>query len=584
MSGLAAFLLVLAAAIGLISFILWRWFGRGVGDWIRTQWGGALDPEVVDNIPPFRPAPLYPADIDPERNRPRIRKALFIAAIVVYLLAHFIGLERFPIYFFADEAAQTVLAADLVRDGFQHEGVFLPTYFYNVDKYSLGVTVYLQVIPYLLFGKSILVTRGAAVLAAALGAAAVGLLLRDLFGYPYGWVGVLLLGLSPAWFIHSRTAFETAVAAAFFAVFLYAYLRYLHGSPNYIPLAGFAAALTFYSYNPARVVILAAVGLLTILDLRVHWANRRRLLRYSWLAVLVIPYLRFQLEHPFAAVDQLYLLNSYWVQPISFLDKMWLFGQEYLRGISPLYWYFPHEQDIVRHVMRGYGHLLWITLPFALVGLLYTAKNLRQPSYRAVLVVLFCAPLGGALVETFVTRSLFVVIPASLLTGIGLARVHAWLAVRIRRGWALPAGLFIILAAGNLLLLRAALLDGPMWFEDYGLYGMQYGAAQVFSAVAEEAAADPDLEFVISPHWTHGLSMLVRFFLEDPVPVVWGVVDDYLEFDYPLDEAAVYVMLPDEYERALASPRLARIEVERMILFPNGEPGFYFTKIYTDYP
>ncbi len=234
--------------------------------------------------------------------------------------------------------------------------------------------------------------------------------------------------------------------------------------------------------------------------------------------------------------------------------------------------------------MRGYGHILWITFPFALIGMVHALKNIRQPGYRAVLSALVCAPLGGALVETFVTRSLFFVIPATLLTGIGLGLTHAWLAGRFKVGWALPVGLFLILAAGNFLLLRSALLDGPTWFEDYGLYGMQYGAAQVFAEVADEAAEDPDLEFVISPHWTHGLSMLVRFFLEDPVPVVWGVVDDYLEFDYPLDETAVYVMLPDEYKRARQSPQITEIEVEQIIRFPDGQPGFYFAKIRTASP
>jgi hypothetical protein len=153
------------------------------------------------------------------------------------------------------------------------------------------------------------------------------------------------------------------------------------------------------------------------------------------------------------------------------------------------------------------------------------------------------------------------------------------LAARLERSQYWTAGLFVILAVGNIMLLRAALVDGPTWYEDYGLYGMQYGAAQVFGAVSEQAAADPELEFVISPRWTHGLSMLVRFFLEDPVPVVWGVVDDYLEFDYPLQEDAVYVMLPDEYARALKHPSLSAIEVERILPYPNGEPGFYFARL-----
>jgi len=67
---------------------------------------------------------------------------------------------KFPIYFFTDEAVQTVLAADFIRDHFvnyAHE--FLPTYFPNSSFYNLSVSVYLQIVPYLLLGRSIFVTR-----------------------------------------------------------------------------------------------------------------------------------------------------------------------------------------------------------------------------------------------------------------------------------------------------------------------------------------------------------------------------------------------------------------------------------------
>ena len=84
-----------------------------------------------------------------------LESTLFGLALLVYLSTRLIGLLDFPIYFFTDEAAQTVLAADLVRDNFKNEDkTFLPTYFKNGGQYNLSVSVYAQVIPYLLFGKS----------------------------------------------------------------------------------------------------------------------------------------------------------------------------------------------------------------------------------------------------------------------------------------------------------------------------------------------------------------------------------------------------------------------------------------------
>src|SRR3989337_1972766 len=40
-------------------------------------------------------------------------------ALGVYLATRLIGLEDFPIYFFTDEAVQTLLASDYVQNGFR---------------------------------------------------------------------------------------------------------------------------------------------------------------------------------------------------------------------------------------------------------------------------------------------------------------------------------------------------------------------------------------------------------------------------------------------------------------------------------
>ena len=97
---------------------------------------------------------------------------LLAAALAVYLLVRFTALDSFPIYFFTDEAVQTVRAAELVRDGFSTGDEFLPTYFVNGGQYNLSVSVYLQLIPYLLFGKSVWVTRGVSVLVGLIAALA----------------------------------------------------------------------------------------------------------------------------------------------------------------------------------------------------------------------------------------------------------------------------------------------------------------------------------------------------------------------------------------------------------------------------
>ena len=136
------------------------------------------------------------------KHQVTFEEAFFGLALAVYLCTRLIGLLNFPIYFFTDEAVQTVLAEDFVRDDFHnYDRDFFPTYFVNGNQYNLSLSVYLQVIPYLVFGKSVAVTRGTSVFVTLLGAAAMGLILRDFFKARYWWVGTMFLSIAPAWFL-----------------------------------------------------------------------------------------------------------------------------------------------------------------------------------------------------------------------------------------------------------------------------------------------------------------------------------------------------------------------------------------------
>jgi 4-amino-4-deoxy-L-arabinose transferase-like glycosyltransferase len=198
----------------------------------------------------------------------------------------------------------------------------LPTYFNRDATYNLSsISVYLQVIPYLLFGKSVFATRAVSVVIATLGAVAVGLTLRDIFKLRYWWCGVLLLSLSPAWFLHSRTAFETVEMTSFYAGFMYFYLRYRYISPRALYPALVMGTLVFYTYSPGQVIIVVTGLFLLFSDLRYHWQNRKLALKgLLLLGVLALPYLRYSINHPGALMQHLSTRAPYWAQDIPFLD------------------------------------------------------------------------------------------------------------------------------------------------------------------------------------------------------------------------------------------------------------------------
>ena len=511
-----------------------------------------------------------------------LETALFGSALGLYLITRLIGLAKFPIYFFTDEAVQTMLASDLVRDGFfGADKVFLPTFFLNSYQYNLGVSVYLQLLPYLTAGRQIWATRGVCVLVTLLAAVCGGLILKNIFHSSYAWAAVLLLSITPAWFLHSRTAFETSLAVTFYAGMVYFYLRYRTRSPRYLYPTIVMAALCFYSYSPAEVVVAVTAVLLILSDFRFHIRQGRTALYCLALGlVLLLPMVRFQLIHPEENLNHLEVLNSYWIQPISTIDKIKTYFGEYLKGLNPLYWYLPNAIDLSRHVMKGYGHILLATLPLALLGIGTALWRVRSPLYRSLLMVLLAAPSGEALVALGITRALFMVIPLALFSAIGLMVVFQW----IEKHWQVPRlvmvlPVFAAMAGFNGYMLNDALVNGPLWFNDYGLNGMQYGASQLFGAIKVYLAQNPSANLIVSPSWSNGTNTVARFFFDDPMPFTMGSIEGYFTRRQKLDLNTLFVMIPSEYQEMLLSGKFTNISIEKMLSYPDGKPGFYFVHL-----
>lgn len=553
-----------------------------------------------------------------------IPAVLFTLALLVYLATRLIGLTDFPIYFFTDEAVQTVLAADLVRDGLRdYDRVLLPTFFKNGTQYNLGVSVYLQVLPYLLFGKSVFVTRAVSVLVTLLAAGGVGILLRDFFKIRYWWTGVLLLSITPAWFLHSRTAFETVLMVSFYTGALYAYLLYRCRSPHYLYACLILAGLAFYSYSPGQAVVVLTGLILLLVDARYHWQNRNTVLGGALLAILLaLPYLRFRFLHPTALEEHLSNLSSYWVLPLPLKEKLARFGSEYLFGLNPSYWFVPNERDLARHRFGEVSHLLRFTLPLLVIGLILSLRRLRSPAHRLALIAALVSPTGGALAQIGITRVLVFVIPAALFSSLGLDWLLNWLAKYMPRLGHLIRGTpangrvensstnhpgngaaqtgnsttentgtekslhglvaittFAILVLINFGMMREALVNGATWHRDYGLGGMQYGAKQVFSAVKDYLRQHPGETVIVSPTWANGTDVVARFFFNDPLPFQMGSVVGHIERRLPLTLETLFVMTPEEFELARSSEKFKTIDVEKTLPYPDGRPGFYFTHL-----
>jgi 4-amino-4-deoxy-L-arabinose transferase-like glycosyltransferase len=516
----------------------------------------------------------------------RLGWILFALGMFIYAYTRLSAIDKFPIYFFADEATHAVYAQDLLDRGFKAAtGHFLPIYFEAAgNRWTPLLSVYVHAVSVAMFGKSILVTRATSALVSLLAAVAVALMLKYVFKSRYWWVGALLMAVAPAWFLHSRTGFETVMMSSFYACFLLFYMLYRTRSPRFLFAAILFGAATFYTYSNGQMIMAAAAVMLALSDLRYHLKQwRTLLLGLLLIAVLAIPVLAFRASQPESMGTHLRAIDSYLFHTMPVSAKVAQFAKTFAYGLSPAYWFIPNTHDLVRHLMKGYGHLnIWL-LPFMLVGVGLCLWRVKSSPHRALLLGALATPVGAALVDVSITRVLAFIPPACVLIGLGLDAALDLLNKRARVPYWVTAGvLFLALSASSLWMLRDALTRGPLWYGDYGLYGMQYGARQIFEeALPELLAADPNTRISMTSTWANGADTFIRFFMpkDQAARVQMLNVDYYLGGRRDLDPNTIVVMTPNEYERAVASGKFQSVDVERMLPYPDGAPGFYFVRL-----
>ncbi len=539
--------------------------------------------------------------VEPEIWNP-LAVSLFILSLAVYLLTRLIRLPDFPIFFFTDEAIQTQHAADLLANGFRDpQGIFLPTFFENGGQYNLSLSVYVQVISTLLFGKSVWITRGTSAVLSLFAPIFLGLILRDHLNRRLWWTAPLLLAITPAWFLHSRTAFETVLMASMLAPFMYYYLSYRQGKLNKLYPALIFGALAFYAYSPGQVIVVLIGLCLLIADVHYHLEHKKTaLVGLVLLFLLALPYLRFMLTYENELTQHLSLLNSYWVKDIPLTEKLAAYLIRYLKGFNPFYWFYPrpsilerlapnitittwlfsNQFDLDRHTMKAYGHILWVTFPLFISGLVHTIKHFNDPEHRVLLFALLAAPSGAAIVDWGITRGLVFILPAALLIAVGFDKLFTWIILRWQiKAQTLAILIFLLLALSSFWMLSDALVNSPTWYTDYGLTGMQYGAQQVFTRAVEIARSQPNTKVLVSSTWANGTDVFLRFFGDGIPNLEMGNINAYGLSYRPLDEHTLFIMTEEDLAWIAESGKFTDVMIEETLSYPDGSTGFYFVRL-----
>ena len=529
---------------------------------------------------------LLGLNIQVKRNSKQVKQVvslgmvLFIASLIVYGVIHFVGIKQYPIYFFSDEANPSLYAQGLIKNHFMDDsGNYFPLYFEESgSRWAPLLSTYPEGIGSLLFGNSVSTTRGTSAAISFLAVISLAIILKRVFKARYWWIGVLILGLIPAWFLHSRTAFETAMMCAFYAVFLLFYELYLTESPKYIFPAFLFAGLTFYTYSNGQTIIGVTFILLLISDFRYHLKNWHVNLWALLLGLIImIPLIQFLAQHPSGFAENLDTLGSYWFSDISFFQKILTFLQKYGYGLSPQYWFFSNGQDLTRHTMGDFGNIWLEMLPFFLIGLVVFLWHFRTAKYRTILLAMLAIPVSSALVDIGITRVLSFVIPAALLISIGCNWLLELISKRSLSNW-IALLTFTGLSIASIMMLQTALNQAPFWDKDYGLYGMQWGATQLFEHVIPKyLAADPKNQILMSSAWANGSDRFIPYFLseKDQQRVCIGTLEDFTISQGNLNSNVFFISTPSEYNAIKVSNKFEKITVDQIVPYPDGTPGFY---------
>lgn len=514
----------------------------------------------------------------------RIGSAAFLLlalALAIFLFTRLYHLEDFPLYFYSDEASPVLTAADLLKNDLKDANqVFLPTFFWNDRKFSLGTTVYLHALSLIFLQRSVILTRLITVLLGALGLFWFSMMVLKILKIDHGWIGIFLLVSTPAWFLFSRLGLEAPIFTVFYTGFIYNYLNYRFGNHRDLLIAIILGTLAFYSYFPGQMIILITGLALLISDWKYHLKNMRVLLMGGGLLIIcALPLTRFLSANPDYYQAQMLEYGILSKQGSSSLQIITNYLSRYLYGLSPVYWFNPVPHDPIWWVMKGYSHVSWMLLPFFIWGLVYAIKEWRKPEIRVILAAFFAGPVGAALISIEITRVLVMVVPILLLITLGIASALSWLK-RVRlfhRSLLVITG--IILTAVPFLMLLDVLQNAPTWFKDYGLDGLQWGSKEIYSAVEEINKVEPGTKIYVSDDWNWQPYIMHRFFVDGQPNIVSGNAKKFMEeFQGGLD-SSLFVMTLSDYEEVKASNKFSEVVVDRSLAYPDGSPGFYFVRL-----
>lgn len=372
---------------------------------------------------------------------------LIIAILVLASILRLVLLDKFPSGFNADEAALGYNAYSLIETGKDEHGESWPLVFRSFDDYKPPLYVYLTIPFVKIFGLNVYSVRLPSAIAGILSVWLIYLvsikLFKDKKYLPE--ISAFILATSP-WHLHfSRGAWEVNISTFLILLGFYFYLKSKENI-NYLYLFVLTFVLSLYTYHSARVIapilglslvlidlkyfldkknlktalLALAVGIILALPVATQLLSKEGQSRFSGVSI-------FADSGPLSWVHEMRRTDP---NPDSTFTKIKYnryfayagkFVQNYFSHFSPNFLFVAGDK-IDRSRVPGFGQMLSVTGPLALIGLINLLGRRRSKTSLLILSWLAISPIAASLTyqSPHALRSQNMVIPLTLIISLGI--------------------------------------------------------------------------------------------------------------------------------------------------------------------
>lgn len=404
-----------------------------------------------------------------------IVSGIFILALSLRLF----DITEIPHGFFCDEADIGYNGYKLLQTGKDEHGVSFPIFFEAFGEYRLPIPIYSTIPSTWLFGLSEFSVRFTTALSGALTVLIFYFIGKNIRNRMTGYCASFLLAVSP-WHIHMSRWGSEYVSFPLFASLGFLFFLMSFRKPIWLIVSLSVFSLSLYTYYPSWAVIPFLIA-----GISIHWLviNRSNHLRYFLIAITCTVLIAVPLV--LSMLNGKILTRWYDIQnsKVTMAEKLKLFPQYYIEHFNPEYLFVKGDlaypgRFITRQYIKDFGYFYLYQLPLIVVGLfIIIFRRLKLLPLFILMLVLY--PFGNTplMESTSTTRSIFGLIPFTLLSAAGMAGIFS----SLRTKWGIVIvviTLQFILSDFHRYLVKYYFLY-PTYSSDY--WGWQYGPRDILN-------------------------------------------------------------------------------------------------------